>query len=741
MGYGTLRTSRDETNAKSEYFMDKLEVEVDKITYQNSANGWAVVRATDLKSMDSVTITGYLSNSSPGQQYQVAGIWELHPTFGRQFRAEKAEPRMPVSRAGAIKFLSSGRFPGIGVKTAERIVTYLGENPLKTLELNPAKLHSVPKISKKIATEFQRQWETQKEHAATYASLGSLGIGPKLASLIVARYKSNAHKIVLTNPYQLIEDFYGVGFTTADLIASKNGMAPNDVRRVRAAVQTVLKASELEGNCFIYLRDFFDQASRLLSIPLGPEMTGVLSQLALEKKIGLEPRSKPERIFATDLYEAEMEVIEFLKLNANLTVSTQEFTQEDFEAIGCGFATDEQKSAINRCLRNKVSILTGGPGVGKTTITNIILKLWQRQKKTVTLAAPTGRAAQRLSEVSNQPAKTIHRLLEFLPAENCFKRNSEYPLAENNLLIVDESSMLDIRLVRALINALHPECQVIFVGDQDQLPPVGPGNFFKDSVQGRLLATTELKTMHRQAKNSQIKRTAHLINQGTFQPLSREYNTDLWFIDAKNANEVSEVLKKLMTKILPDRGYNPISECQIISPVNKGDLGCRTLNAQLQHALNPAVLEVSASDRPKIHPDDKVIQTTNNYDLMIFNGDVGRVVEIKSDKSVTVQFGQKTVSYTPQIVTQLSLAYAITIHKSQGSEFPVVIIPMTFAHRIMLQRNLIYTALTRGKKLAIIVGSEQALRFAVENDYARTRNTFMGSTEVTSTDAFLAPML
>jgi exodeoxyribonuclease V alpha subunit len=731
--------------------MSQLRVEVERVHFHNADNGWTVLKVRDLENQESFTVTGSLPAIQEGEYLQLVGKWTSHTTYGRQFKAERAIPTRPQSRGGILRYLTSGIIQGIGEKTAERIVAHFGLDTFKILDENPGCLLQVPKIAKKKVKTIIESWKEQKASADIMMFLVNNGISSAFSYRILKLYGDRAIEIISGNPYQLAVDFHGIGFLKADAIARRIGIAVDAPERVRAAIVYQLQQAEEKGHCFLTSEQLVSSLLDLLYVD-ATKSEGLAVRIAEQTKILTEVGSvicetkyiedtEQVTLWRPDLYAAELDVVESIStlLSRPLTYERDRIDSwiDRFNAASQRPLSDTQSRAILSAAKNRVFILTGGPGVGKTTTANAIIRLFKAMGKTVQLAAPTGRAAQRLSEVSGEPAKTIHRLLEWQPAESRFARGEDNPLA-SDVVICDESSMLDIRLAQALVGAVAKHAQLIFIGDADQLPPVGPGNTLRDLIQSNVIPYVKLDEIFRQASASDIVRHAHAINRGETADFVTERPSDCQFIEADSGGEILEVITKLVTDILPNKlGFDPIRDVQILCPMNRGEVGTFELNLFLQKLLNPRAAGHSAtldggdnkSVGRKFFAGDKVIQNVNNYELQVFNGDIGTIedTQIEGGKCL-VRFGDdRLVNYTSDQLLDMRLAYAITIHKSQGSEFPVIIIPMTMQHYVMLQRNLAYTALTRARKLAIFVGAKKALAHAIRSTQSLHRQTSLAS--------------
>lgn len=721
-----------------------LKAEVETVTFHAEDSGFTVLRARNLTSNGSFTATGTFPAIYPGEVFEFFGTWASHGSYGKQFKVQRAVAVRPTTRRAIERYLASGIFRGIGDKTAKKIVEHLGIETLDIFDRAPERLAQVPTLGKKKAKQILECWQTQRAAAEVMMFLGDHGISFTFAHRIIRLYGSEAIAVVSENPYRLAIDIHGIGFVSADKIAQSIGIAADSPLRIKAAMTYLLQQSEDQGHCYLSEGQFAESIVETLKIPaenLQASFSDCVEELIAGNVIFREAFSTEggEQVvayFRSDLLIAELNVAQSIAEivgtpvvghDQNSSVFQQRVEQwvDRYCAQTGTSLSPQQLAAVREAARNKVFVLTGGPGVGKTTTANAIIRLFSAMNKTISLAAPTGRAAQRLSEVSMSQAKTIHRLLEWNPAEGGFSRNEDNPIA-SEVIIVDEASMLDIRLADALFRALRRSSQLILIGDVDQLPSVGPGNVLRDIIASQRVACVKLDQIFRQAAESKIIQTAHAINHGEPPSFSSDARSDCRFIEASSPEAIKEIIRDLVCSKLPSAGYNPTRDVQILTPMNRGDLGTLQINEDMQTLLNPRKPGQQEYQRKSyfLRPGDKVIQNVNNYELSVFNGDIGYVEHANVDGAkLIVNFSGRQVRYDADQALELRLAYAITIHKSQGSEFPVVIIPASMQHFIMLQRNLIYTGLTRAKRLAIFVGSIRALHYAAGNQTSLNRQT------------------
>ncbi len=672
----------------------------------------------------------------PHEYYSVSGKWTFHNQFGKQFKVEQAVESRPNTKDGIIRYLASDLFEGVGPKTAKKIVDSFGLDTFRVLEEDPERLKILPKTAKKTIQKLIQNWKEKKSYHELAMFLSRHGLGPTQTQKVIRLYGSRAIDELSNDPYVLIDNIRGVGFLTADRIARSIGITLDHPKRIARATLYALGQAESAGHCYLERTQLLEKLSKLLQIPsdtLPLKLDPCLHDLRLQYHLLLEDTHLTNpKIYLTRLWQAEqsasIKIATLLTSNTAATLSKEDthlrvvkwlasYSQQAKIEL-----SHEQQESVLKAATNSVFVLTGGPGCGKTTTANTIIRLLKAMGKTVALAAPTGRAAQRMSEVSGFPAKTIHRLIEWSSSEQRFLKDETNPLTAE-VVIIDESSMLDIQLASALLSALPMNAQVIFIGDVDQLPSVGAGNLLRDLLQSGVIPFTKLDKVFRQAESSKIIEVAHTINRGEEPEISNESLMDCQFLEAKSAEEIAVLLKHLTSSVLPKAGYDPVTDIQILSPMNRGPIGAIEINSQLQSLLNPYLGGRPSANR--INQGDKVIQLVNNYELNVFNGDIGIVLTVKGgeDKALHIQFGDRLVKYDNEQANDLALAYAITIHKSQGSEFPVVIIPTSMSHYVMLQRNLIYTALTRARKLAIFIGDKKALAMAVRNEKSSIRQT------------------
>ena len=698
---------------------------VDRVTFHNSENGFCVLRVKARGQRDLITVIGHAAMISGGEFVQASGAWVNDRTHGVQFRASFLKATAPTTVEGIEKYLGSGMIRGIGSVYAKKLVRAFGESVFDIIEQEPGRLREVTGIGPKRAERITAGWADQKVIREIMLFLHSNGVGTSRAVRIYKAYGVDAVRLISENPYRLARDIRGIGFRTADQIAAKLGIEKTAVIRVRAGVSFALTEAMDDGHCGLPEGELVPLTQKLLEVPEDL----ITTALALEIQEGTviaDDLDGCRCVFLTGLYRAEREIAE--RLGA-LAVGDPPWPQINADKAipwvesGTKMALAEsQKEAIRVALGAKVLVITGGPGVGKTTLVNSLLKILLAKTVGIELCAPTGRAAKRLSESTGRDARTIHRLLETDPRTGSFRRNQENPLA-CDLLVVDETSMVDVPLMRALLRALPDRSALLLVGDVDQLPSVGPGQVLADVIASGAMPVVRLTEVFRQAAESRIIVNAHRINQGLMPSLTPIEGGDFYFVDAADAEEGIQKLLAIVQERIPKRfGFDPIGGIQVLCPMNRGGLGARSLNIELQNALNPPGEIRVERFGWTFCPGDKVMQVENDYDKDVYNGDLGMVSRIDMEESeVSVEFDGREVIYGFGDLDELVLAYATTIHKSQGSEYPAVVIPLSTQHYPMLQRNLVYTGVTRGKRLVVLVGQRKALAIAVKGARARRR--------------------
>jgi exodeoxyribonuclease V alpha subunit len=730
---------------------------IERVTFHNPENGFAVLRVEAKGRRGLTTVVGQLPRAVAGEYLEATGAWIQDPEHGPQFKADQMRTTPPSTVEGIEKYLGSGLVKGIGPQFAKRIVEVFGDRTLQVIDESPSFLKEVKGIGSRRIQQIRESWRQQKAVRDIMVFLQSHGLGTARATRIYKTYGDKAVEKVRENPYRLAGDIWGIGFQTADELAGRLGIDRASPLRARAALRYVLQELSFEGHCGYPEPDVVERTKQLTGIDAAVIAAAVEAQIA-DKEIvretwqhPLTPNPSPPAVsdsaryqisgrgergamqpqarwlYLRSLYFAETGVAQALHF---LKQGSHPLPEIDFAAalawvekkVGLTLAA-QQREAVRQATTQKVLVITGGPGVGKTTLVRSILEIFAAKDMDCVLCAPTGRAAKRLAETTGREAKTIHRLLEYEGASGRCKKDRDHPL-DLDLLIVDETSMVDIHLMNNLLRALPPNACIVLVGDVDQLPSVGPGMVLADIIASQTVPVVRLTEIFRQAQESLIVRAAHRVLDGEMpESATQERPGDFYFIEADAPPAILDRIVTLVRERIPDRfKLDPLNDVQILTPMNRSDLGTRHLNTRLQEILNPP------QDEPEVarfgwtfRRGDKVLQTVNDYDKEVFNGDIGRIAAIAADdQELTVDYDGRKVPYDFEELDELALAYALTIHKSQGSEYPAVVVPLHTQHYMMLQRNLLYTAITRGKKLVVLVGSKKALALAIQrHDTAR----------------------
>ncbi|MEW6351552.1 MAG: ATP-dependent RecD-like DNA helicase [Thermodesulfobacteriota bacterium] len=696
-----------------------LEGVLDKLVFAKENSDFVVARLRIRGRSEPATIVGELPWPHPGETLVLRGNWEVDSRFGEQFKFKSAESRKPSSVEGIEKYLASSLIKGIGPEMARRITAMFGDKTLDVIESAPKELRKVPGIGPKRAEKVSEAFRAHQHIRKVMLFLQTHGVSPTYAYKIIRRYGNAAIDVVSTNPYVLAEDVRGIGFRSADKIAGTLGIDMRSPLRAAAGLMHCLENAQSEGHVYYPREVLVEKARELLGID-GDSLGRVLDQLALQTHVTMEE----DRVYLSAMARAENSVVERLR---TLLVSPRFLppikvdvaVQWAGERLGIRLS-EAQRLAVAAALDHKVLIITGGPGTGKTTLLRALIKILAAKNLRVLLAAPTGRAAKRLAEATGQEAKTIHRLLEFSPTERGFQRHAGRPL-EAEFIVIDEVSMVDLPLMNSLLGAVHPQTTLVLVGDADQLPSVGPGNVLGDLIDSEKIPVIRLEVVFRQATASSIVVNAHRVNEGEM-PQNRQEGTlnDFYVIEKDDPADSLRLIREMVTRRIPERfGFDPVRDIQVLSPMRRGTIGTENLNQELREALNPTGTEIRGG---RFRVGDRIMQNRNNYEKEVFNGDVGRIVSFDpGTNEALIDFEGRRVAYHVSEMDEVILAYAVTIHKSQGSEYPVVLVPVSTQHYVLLRRNLLYTAMTRGKSLVIIVGSSRALQMAVENRIVEPR--------------------
>ena len=708
--------------------IERLSGTVERIVFHSEDSGFSVLRVRVKGSREPVTVTGYVAAVSSGEFVECVGEWINDRTYGMQFKARELTVVPPATTEGIEKYLASGMVKGVGQHFAKVLVDAFGEKVFSVIENDPEKLCCLPGIGEKRREMIVEAWQEQKAVRDIMVFLQSHGVGTARAVRIYKIYGDRAITTVTGNPYRLVLDIQGIGFKTADTIASRLGTSPESPLRARAGVRHVLQEFSGDGHCAVTKERLIEKSVELLGVSCEVIEEAVKEEIVSGGLVRDEINGVP-CIYLAPLYRAENSVA--------VSVRRLSMGELPWGGVDAGQALEEaekltglelsasQEEALKLALCSKFLVITGGPGVGKTTLVNTILQIIRTKGLNVALCAPTGRAAKRLAESTGYEAKTIHRLLEFDPHSFDFKRGRDNPL-NTDLVVVDESSMIDVLLMGKLLAAIPEHAAVILVGDADQLPSVGPGAVLGDIISSGVVPVVRLTEIFRQASESGIIINAHRINRGEM-PLNndRDRLTDFYFVPAGEQDDIHTKLLEVVLKRIPLRfGLDPVRDIQVLTPMNRGGLGTNALNAALQKELNPDSGNGVVRFGTEYSENDKVIQLVNNYDKEVFNGDIGVIRSVdKEENNVVVDFDKRQVEYEFGELDELALAYATTIHKSQGSEYCAVVIPLAMQHYMLLQRNLLYTAVTRGKKLVMIIGQYKALTAAVSNSEAKGRLT------------------
>lgn len=700
---------------------------IERVTFHNEENGYCVLRVSMSDTRKAQTVVGNCAAPNAGEEIAARGEWIEDDQYGSQFKASEISTSEPDNLKGIERYLGSGLIDGIGPTYAKKLVKKFGPEVFNIIDDRSKRLEEVEGIGPKRRQEIKKSWEKQKSVRRIMVFLHQHGISTARAVRIYKTYGDESIKKLRNNPYRLSHDLHGVGFKTADAIASKLGINFDDLSRIEAGLHFALQTATGNGHCALPEIELIESATELLGVDQ-IKIEDCLKKIITKREVSKDEINSVTMIFPPQLIASEKIISERI---LNLASRKPDYPKFEIEKalswcqkkIGYSLAQGQRK-AVELALRERVLIITGGPGVGKTTILRSVLMILRAKKVAPILCAPTGRAAKRMSESTGLEASTIHRLLEFKGHSGKFSHDENNPV-EGDLFIVDEASMIDTQLMSSFLRALPKNAHLILVGDVDQLPSVGPGSVLSDMINSNELPVARLNEIFRQSSESRIITAAHEINEGILpieltKSAKNDPKSDFFFISSDEPEKTSETIANIVSRRIPENlGLDPVNDIQVITPMHRGSLGTQALNRKLQDSLNPANESTFEIERfgARYRVGDKVIQTRNNYDKETLNGDIGKVIEISTDPGkIIIQFsGQRTVSYEPGELDEISPAFAITVHKSQGSEFPCVVIPVSTQHFLLLQRNLLYTAITRGSRVVVLVGQKKAAAMAVKN--------------------------
>ena len=705
--------------------LEQLRGEVERLVYSSEESGFTICRLVVPGRTDLVTVVGTMPGIQPGERLHLQGRWINHPVHGYQFRAESYSSQLPASANAVRRYLASSLVKGIGPVLAGRLVDCFGDDTLRVIDEQPERLSEAPGVGPRRVESIRLAWEEQQEIRGVMLFLQGHGVSAAYATRIYKTYGQDAVGVVQENPYRLAQDVRGIGFITADKIARQLGIDEHSPQRAQAALEHLLLEQADEGHVFIPGAELVRMCQQRYDIP-EELLTAAVGDLRKAGRIVLDG----EAVFLRGLYLAERSVADSIRALMAGLGQRREFDAAaavDWASRRMGVElTREQREAVHEAVSQKVFVLTGGPGTGKTTILRAVIALLEALGQRVALAAPTGRAAKRLGEATGRDAQTLHRLLEFKPGEGRYGRNAGRPL-DADAVVVDETSMLDIVLCHHLLQSVPRHASVLFVGDANQLPSVGPGKFLGDVLESRIVPSVRLERIFRQGERSGIIEAAHRVNRGHMPSnASSDSLRDFYFVEAEEPEAAANAVVRICAERIPARfGLRSVRDVQVLCPMNRGAVGVHQLNDRLREALNPAGAEVTRFGRT-FRVGDRVLQTVNNYDKDVFNGDLGWVTGVDHVAGrIAVSFDDVGMDYDFSELDELQPSFAMTVHRAQGSEFPAVVVPVLTQHYPMLQRNLLYTAITRGRRLVVVVGSRRALAMAVRNDRPGERNSML----------------
>jgi exodeoxyribonuclease V alpha subunit len=714
----------------------EIKGQIERITYHNEENSYTIAKMKISGRHDLVTAVGNLLSVSAGEVLKLKGEWHNHPKFGEQFKIISYESVVPATVKGIEKYLGSGLIKGIGPVMAKRLVTKFGMETLNVIDTETRRLCEVEGIGDKRIGMIKKAWDDQKEIRDIMVFLQGHGVSPAYAAKIYKQYAKESVAVVQQNPYKLATDIFGIGFITADKIAGNLGISKESQIRAEAGILYVLHQLSDEGHVYYPYEPLVEECKKILGVERDT-IVKAFGKISFEKKIVIEDFNKEDikennkAVYLAKFHVCEVGVAarlqELMRFPKKLKAFDREKALEWVQGELKIQLAKNQKQAVKEAIEKKVMVVTGGPGTGKTTIINSIIKIYGRLGQRVLLSAPTGRAAKRMSEATGHESKTIHRLLEFSPKEGGFKRDENNPL-DADLIVIDETSMVDTVLMYQFLKAVPKDATLILVGDVDQLPSVGAGIVLKDIIDSGYIPTVMLNEIFRQAKESLIIVNAHRVNNGQMPIIegSGDSLQDFYFFIIEEPEKVVEKIIALCKEKIPQKfGYRSIDDIQVLTPMHRGLVGASNLNTELQKHLNSSTDEFVRGGRV-LKAGDKVMQIRNNYDKEVFNGDIGRINKIdREEQEIIVNYDGRMVSYEYAELDEIVLAYAVSVHKAQGSEYPVVVMPILTQHYMLLQRNLLYTGITRGKKLVVLVGTNKAVAIAIKNNKPQKRYTLL----------------